>query len=174
MQTRPNYIILDGAKMQLSLEKAKELNPQHQCLFQGNQAKNMGGAAPWLFTYSVNAPLAQWLLEESKEQNWGVLFYSQQPLEIIVQHLLKLLSAQTSIGQQYYFRYYDPRVLNAFLPNCSVDQLHAFFGPIASFFSETTNDYLFHYSIHSNQNALQKETITRANFFQKGGIRIVG
>jgi hypothetical protein len=36
-----------------------------------------------------------------------------------------------------YFRYYDPRILHAFLPTCAPPQVRDFFGPIKAFIVET-------------------------------------
>jgi hypothetical protein len=36
-----------------------------------------------------------------------------------------------------YFRFYDPRVLQAFLPTCTAEQLNGFFGPISRFFFQS-------------------------------------
>ena len=37
------------------------------------------------------------------------------------------------------FRYYDPRVLVDFLPNCDGEQAQEFFGTIQAYFSETAD-----------------------------------
>ena len=38
--------------------------------------------------------------------------------------------------KKYYFRFYDPRVLQAFLPACTPQEARAFFGPIDRFYAE--------------------------------------
>lgn len=38
-------------------------------------------------------------------------------------------------GRQVYFRYSIPRVLNVFLPTCTVEQLQSFFGPVSTFWA---------------------------------------
>jgi len=37
------------------------------------------------------------------------------------------------------FRYYDPRVLRAYLPTCSPAELNTFFGPVTAFITEGEN-----------------------------------
>jgi hypothetical protein len=39
-------------------------------------------------------------------------------------------------GSSLYFRYYDPRVLRAYLPTCNAEELGNVFGPIEFFMSE--------------------------------------
>ena len=40
-------------------------------------------------------------------------------------------------GQTFFFRFYDPRVLRAFLPTCSPSQLTDFFGPVRAMIVES-------------------------------------
>ena len=39
-------------------------------------------------------------------------------------------------GQEYFFRYYDPRVLRKYLPTCTPEEVRSFFGPVRSFIAE--------------------------------------
>ena len=39
-------------------------------------------------------------------------------------------------GREMYFRFYDPRVLGAFLPTCSAEQIRQMFGPVSSYLVE--------------------------------------
>ena len=49
---------------------------------------------------------------------------------MLCDHLRKIFIVEDDEGQEYFFRYYDPRVLRTFLPTCSKCQLDEFFGPI--------------------------------------------
>ena len=40
-------------------------------------------------------------------------------------------------GKPLYFRYYDPRVLRAFLPTCNADDLKVLFGPVDDYLLES-------------------------------------
>lgn len=137
---KPNYIVLDGAKMRFDLEKAQELNEDHKCLYRGDSAVNLGPVAPWLFTYESNTPFSNWLYKNSSEQHWGILLQSNEIFTKIYTHLRKFLMVKTEEGKQLYFRFYDPRVLNTFLPSCEADQLSDFFGPVEAYFSETSKN----------------------------------
>jgi hypothetical protein len=54
-------------------------------------------------------------------------------------HLRRLLQVRTEARETLFFRYYDPRVLRAFLPTCDRAQLAEFFGPIQRFDLEETD-----------------------------------
>ena len=137
MKTRPNYAILDAAKMLLEIEEAKKINNQHVCLYKGDRAEQLGQVAPWLFVYKQDSQFAKWLYKNAQEQSWGVFFYCEKDFKEVYAHFRKFLLIQTEEGKEKYFRYYDPRVLNVFLPSCEPQQLKEFFGPVEAYFAET-------------------------------------
>lgn len=51
-------------------------------------------------------------------------------------HFKKRLRVQTEAGRQPAFRYYDPRVLNIYLPTCTGQELRTFFGPVTRLLAE--------------------------------------
>jgi len=155
----PNYLILDGAKMRFNLTKAKELNEVHQCLYKGKSATNLGAVAPWLFTYKRNSELAHWFAKNSSEESWGILFYSEEKFETVYKHLRKFLMIKTEEGKDLYFRYYDPRVLNTFLPSCEGKQLSDFFGPIEAYFAELKSNKGNVYTFDKINKEMEQESI---------------
>jgi hypothetical protein len=52
-------------------------------------------------------------------------------------HLRGLLRVRDESGRVLVFRYYDPRVLRAYLPTCTTAELAAVYGPIQSFLVES-------------------------------------
>jgi hypothetical protein len=48
-------------------------------------------------------------------------------------HLRHFLKVQEPKGAIWYFRFYDPRVLQPFLPACDESELIAFFGPVLAY-----------------------------------------
>ena len=157
---QPNYLILDGAKMRFDLDKAKELNVNHQCLYKGKSAINLGGVAPWLFTFQKGAPFANWFAENSPEKSWGILFHSEDAFETVYKHLRKFLLVKTEEEKELYFRYYDPRVLNTFMPSCDGRQLADFFGPIKAFYAETQPNKGLLYTFDEINKELESAIIT--------------
>jgi hypothetical protein len=51
-------------------------------------------------------------------------------------HLRTLFRVKDETGRILIFRWYDPRVLRAYLPTCLPAELHTFFGPIERFYCE--------------------------------------
>ncbi|MGE3181756.1 MAG: DUF4123 domain-containing protein, partial [Phycisphaerae bacterium] len=54
----------------------------------------------------------------------------------IRKHFRTFLMVQTAEGKSLYFRYYDPRVLQAYLPTCSPAELATMYGPIEAYMAE--------------------------------------
>ena len=53
------------------------------------------------------------------------------------QHFRNLVNVYNEQGNPMIFRFYDPRVLNSFLPTCDAEQLEKMFENIEFFFAET-------------------------------------
>lgn len=143
----PNYILLDAARMNGEIEKAKELNPEHICLYEGDSERFLGAVAPWLFEFKEDSAFAKWIAEEAHANSWGIFIRSQAEPNDLYQHLRKFLLVATEDGRELYFRYYDPRVLREFLPTCDKAQLISFFGPIEAMMAEDENGLLVEYAM---------------------------
>lgn len=65
--------------------------------------------------------------------NAGVLLITGADEQTLYNHLRKIFVVEDEEKQEYFFRFYDPRVLPAFLSTCSALQLEEFFGPIEEF-----------------------------------------
>ena len=141
-----NYLLLDAARMHGDIYRARELNPDHTCLYEGDNEKFLSAVAPWLFSVEAGSEFAQWVAKEGKGKSWGVLFRSDAEPVKLYKHLRKFLIVESEDGKEMYFRYYDPRVLRVFLPTCEPEQLKEFFGPIASFLIEDANGLLTEYT----------------------------
>ena len=48
-------------------------------------------------------------------------------------HFRRFLLVEAPDGDSWYFRFYDPRVLERFLPTCDAAQLTDFFGPVSAY-----------------------------------------
>jgi hypothetical protein len=147
MNLRANYILLDSARMDSEMATARELNPEHTCLYEGDSERFLGVVAPWLFAFEENTLFSTWIAENAQKNNWGIFFRSvEEPIKLY-RHLRKFLIVSTEDGRELYFRFYDPRVLRVFLPTCDRDQLREFFGPIEAFIAEDENGLLVEYAL---------------------------
>jgi hypothetical protein len=62
---------------------------------------------------------------------------SRRPLAEVRRHFRKLLYVkEEDTRKEMFFRFYDPRVLRAFLPSCTARQLDEIFGEIDVFVAE--------------------------------------
>jgi hypothetical protein len=129
------WAILDCArdpKIYLALLESKL---EFRCLYSGKLPRELEMAAPHLVELSpTNRLIGRWL-DEGWGQAWGV-FMKIDDAANLRHHLRKFLQVQDEDGRRLVFRYYDPRVLRAYLPTCTPDELLQIFGPIRSFIVE--------------------------------------
>ncbi len=56
-----------------------------------------------------------------------------------------LMAGRDESGKKLFFRYYDPRILRAYLPSCTSTELAEFFGPVGRFLLEGRDGQLVMY-----------------------------
>ena len=71
-------------------------------------------------------------------RNGGVLLQSAATLDDLSAHLRKIFVVRDEQEQEYFFRYYDPRVLRVYLPTCTGAELDEFFGPVQRWLVEAS------------------------------------
>ena len=141
-----NYILLDSAKTGTEIVTAKTLNTEFFSLYRGKSEVSLSGVAPYLFSFDPQTEFGKWYMLNGWGNSWGVLVYSEIDLKALVKHFRHFLMVKKEDGEQLYFRFYDPRVLRAFLPSCDRQQLNDFFGLINYFMCEDedpTNSLVF-------------------------------
>ena len=62
-------------------------------------------------------------------------------LQTLRAHFRKFLRVKDMKGRNLYFRFYDPRVMAAFLPRCLPNELPEFFGPVKTFWTPVPRSY---------------------------------
>lgn len=102
-------------------------------LYQGEAAIALAGAAPYLVNVDGMQEAAG---SQNSPPHYGTYLACPLPIEEVRHHLRKFLMVALEDGRQMYFRFYDPSVLNTFLPTCSREQLARFFGPIQAFWTD--------------------------------------
>jgi len=145
-----NYVLLDAARMDGGIHRARELNSDHTCLYEGDSERFLSAVAPWLFAFSSASPFAEWLAQEGKGKSWGIFLSAHVEPVRLYKHLRRFLIVEGDDGRELYFRYYDPRVLSVFLPTCEPDPLRAFFGPIEAFLAENENGHVVEYALRAD------------------------
>lgn len=66
----------------------------------------------------------------------GVLLGTAADLRTVWEHLKGVFLVEDERGAEFFFRYYDPRVLRAFLPTLTPAEARQFFGPVLRFYAE--------------------------------------
>lgn len=129
------WAILDCArdpKIYLALLESKL---EFRCLYSGKLPRALEMVAPHLVELSPkNRLIGRWL-DEGWGQSWGVLLKIDDAANLR-HHLRKFLKVEDEDGRRLLFRYYDPRVLRAYLPTCTPVELKQLFGRISSFLVE--------------------------------------
>lgn len=124
------YGVLDGASIPDLRMQIYKLEPESECLFEGELEPDMQEVAPYLVSLQQGHPFTDWVLSKAWGQHWGIFVQSQANMQQMLQHCRKFIVVYDETGKPLRFRYYDPRVLPTFLPTCNKDELSKFFGPV--------------------------------------------
>ncbi len=129
---RQLYAILDACDAPAVPPKVKELGEENGVsLYRGEAEEDYWAIAPYLVR--VDASVLDWIVATMWEQPWGIFVIANSNLENFRTHFRKFLTVQMPDGEKVYFRFYDPRVIQQFLPTCNDAELGEFFGSIQKF-----------------------------------------
>ncbi len=129
----PIYAVLDGARDSRVQSWVMKTGAPAWCLYAGNIPAELAEAAPWLIRLGRGHAYTNEFFNEGWFDAWGIAFATAAPSRVLRRHLRQFLLARTESGTRLLFRYYDPRVLRAYLPTCNAGELARFFGPIDAF-----------------------------------------
>ena len=133
--------LLDGARDPAVFHLVRRGGLEYSCLFAGRLEPRLQAAAPYLVHLAAGSPTTNALLRQGWGNSWGILTVA--PANVTLQqqrlHLKKLLRVQTEDGAVLAFRFYDPRVLNLYLPSCTDAEWQTMLGPLESIVTETGN-----------------------------------
>ena len=130
------WAILDAAREPRVLEELEYTLHDKHCLFAGQLSPALQNAAPYLIQIDSGDRFTQSLLQYGWGQAWGIFFRTRAWVDPLRKHFRTFLRVRDYRGKYLLFRYYDPRVLRAYLPTCLPDELSAVFGPVHSFLLE--------------------------------------
>lgn len=129
------WAILDGARDERIYPALQASRLDHISLYAGKLPDALKRAAPYLVELAAGYKFTRPLLEMGWGKSWGIFLRTRDP-QNLRHHLRGLLRVQDEAGRRMVFRYYDPRVLRAYLPTCEVAELKTVFGPISSYITE--------------------------------------
>lgn len=133
---KPPYLLLDAAKMDADMDllQLQVASTDFISLYKGRAEETLSEVAPYLFIGSEF--LQHRYATQGWGNAWGIVVYSSLAFEALQKHFRQFLMVKDEQGKQFYFRFYDPRVLRLFLPTCNGAQLKMFFENIHSFLME--------------------------------------
>lgn len=140
-QKAPLYAIVDTARDARLLELLHESVEECHSLYEGPQGVALAEVAPYLVSLPrKDSWLLEALVQEGWGAHWGVFLTSAAPVLQVRRHFRKFLMVEAEgVEGRLYFRYYDPRVLGAFLPTCPPESRKEFFGDIEGFIFSGSN-----------------------------------
>jgi hypothetical protein len=130
------YAILDGASVPELPARLLDTKADFTCLYRGELAPDMAEVAPYLVKLRRDSPVTEFVLTEGWGQHWGIFAVTPTGLEDLRRHLRRFLRVRDHNDQILYFRYYDPRVLQVYLPTCKAPEVQFVYGPITRFIAE--------------------------------------
>ena len=107
------------------------------CLYSGDLPWQLQMTAPYLVQLESNDSFTRYLIREGWGRAWGLFFRSDAGIQELRRHLRGFLRVRDESGKRMIFRYYDPRVLRAYLPTCLPSELRILFGPITRYLLES-------------------------------------
>jgi len=133
----PRFVVLDTARSPRIRTLLKESVEPCRSLYEGHEGNSLAHVAPYLVELPSGSGLLARLIREGWEKRWGTFIDFPHSFKELRRHLRRLLIVGDADSRQsYYFRFYDPVVLDAFVPTCSVKQREELFGDIRAFFVE--------------------------------------
>jgi pSer/pThr/pTyr-binding forkhead associated (FHA) protein len=152
----PLFGVFDAARDPKVLEVISNAKEEHQSLFEGPRGEILALWAPYLVALPPQSATLETLVNEGWGKAWGIYLTSPLPFERVRNHLRHFLTVRGEEGEDLLFRFYDPRVLRAFLPVCTPEEIVALFGPIKKFLLESRHQGVLLNFMASDRGELQK------------------
>ena len=126
------YAILDACDAPAVPPKVESLGEARGVsLYKGTSQERYADIAPYLV--AVDDELLDWILTTLWSEPWGMFAQTKASIDELRTHFRKFLIATGPNGEEWYFRFYDPRVLTKYLPTCTDGELRDFFGPVTAY-----------------------------------------
>jgi len=129
------WAVLDCARDERIYPALQASRLEYLSLYAGQLPDALKRAAPHMVELAPGYRFTRPLLEMGWGHSWGIFVRTREPHNLR-HHLRKFLRVQDEDGRRLVFRYYDPRVLRAFLPTCDPAQLQSLFGVVGGYLTE--------------------------------------
>ena len=137
------YAVVDAARdPHLARAAFEQFDLDRFSLFPGNTSRTLATVAPFLipvpfeakYPFRTSCFLDEWA--EHLGGSAGILLTSSVDVRDVWEHLRGVFLASDEKGNEFYFRFYDPRVLRQFVPSLTGAEAKQFFGPVRRVFAE--------------------------------------
>ncbi len=158
------FALLDGARDKRIVPLLREHDyVKTACLYSGNISDKLKSAAPWLAALEEgDGALLEELTSAGWGQAWGVFLLTSASLGQLRKHFRRFLQVYREDGSKLYFRFHDPRVVRAYLPTCSREELDFVIGPVSELLCEGADpELLLRYTLDEEE-GLAKEVVRLA------------
>ena len=133
---RDIWAVLDCARDSSAARFVMHSGSESECLFAGELDPDLRLASPFLIRVEFDDRKSIRMIEESWGASWGIFLKADLGVKTLRRHLRTLLRVRDPQGKFLLFRYYDPRVLRVYVPECTAAELAVFTGPVAKWWAE--------------------------------------
>ena len=161
---RQAYALLDGARDSRIELMVRQSGLPHCCLFAGPLSEKLSAAAPYLVQITPETRLFKELMTNAWSQAWGIFALADAgvTIEQLRKHFRALLRVRDEHGETLVFRYYDPRVLRAFIPTCNRHEADVLYGPVCAYALESAEgDALQIFERGTHRPEIRRDTTSR-------------
>lgn len=137
------YCLVDAAAEPELYARLKALGSEVRCLYLKGvhyegavMSPELAAAAPYLLPVDTGNDRVVALVTEGVGRARQILAASAAPAAQVLAHCSEITRARDEEGGQFHFRYFDPRVLRAYLPTCTREEKALFFGPLDAVWAE--------------------------------------
>lgn len=130
------WMILDAARDERIYGAVHAAFLEKSCLYAGQLPWQLEMVAPYLVELRRDDRLTEFAIDKGWGQAWGIFVRTETDMKKLRRHLRGFLRVHDKAGRRLLFRYYDPRVMRAYLPTCNPAELRTIFGPISQYLFE--------------------------------------
>ena len=125
-----SYAVIDSVAIPMLLANIHKHSVPFLCLYRGEIPIDRVDIVPYIVKLNKNSQFCNWLIEASTKTPCCIYLNSSENITDVRKHLRKFIKAEIPSGKTIYFRFYDPRILKVYLPECELDDERVVYGEI--------------------------------------------
>lgn len=126
------YAIVDSCDEPAAAKRFESMDSDRAVsLYRGGAEEQYAHVAPYLVR--VDDSCFEWIAGSVWSSPWGIFSYANAPMQTLRTHFRRFLKVKGTDQKEYLLRFYDPRILPAFLGSCNDPELAQFFGPVQAY-----------------------------------------